>query len=205
MRLLLQNTNGLEPDLHYRKLDYVARNIVTHKIDITCLAETNVDWKKPFVRSACHDILRRHFKHHRLIPSVSPASTAKAYLPGGTATIVTDGYTGRIAESGVDPRGLGRWSFVRIKGKTDARILVVTVYQVCKSSINASGDSTAFSQQWNLLRAAGIDSPNPRAQFSSDLSDFLARYPNDPIIIAGDINSWLRNPNDDKNFENLIR
>ena len=128
-------------------MDYIARNIVTHKIDVACLAETNVDWKKPSVRSACHDLLRRHFKHHRLITSNSPATTRYVYLPGGTATIATNGYTGRIAESGSDPKGMGQWSYVQIKGKTDTRILVITVYQVCKSTVNTSGDSTAFIQQ----------------------------------------------------------
>jgi endonuclease/exonuclease/phosphatase family metal-dependent hydrolase len=100
---------------------------------------------------------------------------------------------------------MGRWSYVRIKGKTDTRLLVVTVYQVCKAPINTSGDSTAFTQQWNQIRATGDDTPNPRVKFTSDLSDFLAEYPNDPIILAGDINSWLGCPNDDKNFENLVR
>jgi hypothetical protein len=37
-----------------------------------------------------------------------------------------------------------------------------------------------------------------------DLSQFLDKYPNDPIIIAGDLNSWLQNPADDRNFANLI-
>jgi endonuclease/exonuclease/phosphatase family metal-dependent hydrolase len=91
---------------------------------------------------------------------------------------------------------MGRWSY---------RLLVVTIYQVYKASINTSSDLTAFTQQWKVIRATGDKTPNPRAKFTSDLSNFLAEYPNDPIILAGDINSWLGTPNDDKNFENLVR
>jgi hypothetical protein len=204
MRFILQNPYGLDAKNNYRKLDYIARNAAIYQVDVTCLPETNADWKQSSIRASCNALLRRHFKHHRLITSSSTAAALHAYLPGGTATLVTNGFTGRIANSGSDPRGLGRWTYVRIKGKSNARILVVTIYQVCKTTIQAAGDSTAFSQQWNLLRASGQDRPNPRAQFSQDLSDFLSEFPNDPIILAGDINSWLQNPNDDKNFANLV-
>jgi hypothetical protein len=191
MRLLLQNPYGLDASNNYRKLDYLAQHLATYQVDLACLPETNADWKKYSIRSACNALLRRHFRHHRLITSTSTADATHAYLPGGTATIVTNGYTGRIASSGSDPRGLGRWTYVRLKGKNNSRILVVTIYQVCKTTIHSAGDSTAFSQQWNLLRADGQDRPNPRAQFCTDLSAFLSDYPNDPIVLAGDINLWL--------------
>ena len=32
----------------------------------------------------------------------------------------------------------------------------------------------------------------------------MSNYPNDPIILAGDINSWLRNPLDDPTLENCV-
>jgi hypothetical protein len=204
MRLILQNPYGLDANHNFRKLDYIARNMTAYHADITCLPETNVPWYKPSVLKPCHAILRKHFKHHRLVTSSSPAAATNHFLPGGTACIVANEWTGRLATVGSDPRGLGRWSFIRVKGKNNSRVLIVTIYQVCKTSINAAGDSTAFSQQWHLLKADGDENPNPRSAFSSDLSLFLAAYPNDAIILAGDINSWLRNPADDLNFSNLV-
>jgi hypothetical protein len=116
MRLVLQNPYGLDASNHYRKLDYIARNSAIYQVDVTCLPETNADWKQAPIRASCNALLRRHFKHHRLITSTSTAAALHSYLPGGTATLVTNGFTGRIAESGSDPRGLGRWSYLRLKG-----------------------------------------------------------------------------------------
>jgi endonuclease/exonuclease/phosphatase family metal-dependent hydrolase len=99
---------------------------------------------------------------------------------------------------------MGRWSFVQSKGKFSQRLLVIMVYQVCKQSIRSAGGTTTFSQQWHHLRATRHTSPDPRKQFSSDLSAFLDRYPNDHVIITGDLNSWLWDPNDDKRFGKLV-
>ena len=204
MRLVLQNPYGLDASTGYRKLDLFARNLAAYQVDIGCLPETNADWKKLPVLKQCHAALRKHLKHHRLITSCSTAAANHSYLSGGTATIVANNWTGRIASTGEDSHGLGRWSYVRVKGKKERRLLVVTVYQVCKNSIGSAGDSTAFSHQWHILRARGEESPNPRAQFCSDLSTLLLTFPEDHIIIAGDINSWLGDANDDRNFSNLV-
>jgi hypothetical protein len=205
MRLLLQNTCGLDTKNNFQKLDLISQHMSASQIDIACLTETNVNWKKPHSHQLSNGIIRRHFKHHQLITACSTATAAHSYLPGGTATIITDEWTGCISNSGADPNGLGQWSYVRLKGKNNTRLLVIMTYQVCKSSILATGDSTAFSQQWHLLRASGDETPNPRAQFSNDLANFIANYPNDPIILAGDFNSRLRNPYDDVQLANLIR
>jgi endonuclease/exonuclease/phosphatase family metal-dependent hydrolase len=204
MRLICQNPYGLDASTNYRKMDLFARNMAAYQVDIGCLPETNADWKQPDVLQQCHSALRKHLKHHRLITSCSDAVARHSYLSGGTATIAANNWTGRIASSGTDSHGLGRWSYVRVKGKNERRLLVITVYQVCKGSIGTAGDTTNFSHQWHILRARGDEHPNPRAQFSSDLSDLLLSFPDDHILIAGDINSWLGDANDDKNFSNLV-
>jgi hypothetical protein len=204
MRLLLQNPHGLDAKTHYRKLDLIARSMAAYQFDVICLPETNCDWKKHSVLKECHSLLRKHLRHHRLITSCGPAKARHAFLPGGTATIVANNWTGRISDSGSDPHGLGRWTYVRTKGRTAARLLIITVYQVCKQTIKTAGCSTAFSQQWHALRADGKLKPDPRKQFSIDLSLFLDNHKQDHVIIAGDINSWLRDPTDDKRFGELV-
>jgi hypothetical protein len=204
MRLISQNPYGLDARTNYRKLDLLARNMAAYQVDVACLPETNADWKQPKATHECQSILRKHFKHHRLITSCSAATAAHSYLSGGTATIAANEWTGRLSESGADPRGLGRWSYIRTKGRSEKQLLIVTIYQVCKSSIASAGDSTAYSQQWHGLRSEGIENPDPRGQFTMDLSVFLTQYSNDYIIIAGDLNSWLRDPRDDKKFSALL-
>ena len=185
-------------------MDMLAKHIAAYQFDVVCLPETNADWKKYIPLKECNALLRSHLRHHRLITSCSKANARHIFLPGGTATIVANSWTGRIAESGEDPHGMGRWSFVRTKGKTAQRLLILTVYQVCKQTIRTAGGTTAFSQQWHHIRASGNESPDPRKQFSIDLSLFLDQFPADHVIIAGDLNSWLRDPNDDKRFGQLI-
>jgi hypothetical protein len=103
LRLLLQNPNGLDAKTHYRKLELIAKNMAAYQIDICCLPETNIDWKKLIALKECHASLRNHLRHHRLITSSSSATARHAYLPGGTATIASNNWTGRISEAGSDP------------------------------------------------------------------------------------------------------
>jgi hypothetical protein len=138
------------------------------------------------------------------VTSTSQADTYHSYLPGGTVTIAVNEWTSQISEAGKDPRGLGRWSFLRTKGKLEQKLLIITVYQVCKSSIHTSGPSMAFMQQFHSLQAQGIKNPDPRGHFCLALSAFLTKYPNDLIILAGDLNSWLQNPNDDRKCNVLV-
>jgi hypothetical protein len=128
MRLILQNPNGLDAQAHYRKLDLFARNMTAYQADVACLPETNTNWKKPRLKHEYYSTLQKHFKHHRLVTATSQATAAHSYLPGGTATIVTNEWTGRLTDTGDDPRGLGRWSYIRTKGKSEQRLLVVTAY-----------------------------------------------------------------------------
>jgi hypothetical protein len=126
LQILLQNTSGLDARTDYRKLNYLAHSMAAYQVDIGCLAETNVDWKKPTANYECNTILRKHFKHHRLVTSTSQADAAHSYLPGGTATLAVNEWTGRISETGADLSGLGHWSFIRTKGKSEKKLLVVT-------------------------------------------------------------------------------
>jgi hypothetical protein len=78
---------------------------------------------------------------------------------------------GRFQASGSDPHGLGRWSFIQMYGKDGKSLVVITAYRVCTGNIvSASGSSTAFHQQWNLVRLAGYSNPQPRNKFITDLS-----------------------------------
>jgi hypothetical protein len=90
MQLLLQNPYGLDPSNQYHKLDYITHSLATYNVDITCLPKASIDWKKPTILKPRHALLRKHYKHHRLIPLASSTTVNHAYLAGDTACITTN-------------------------------------------------------------------------------------------------------------------
>ena len=77
---------------------------------------------------------------------------------------------------------------------------------VCKTSISSTGPTTAFRQQYSILRAQGITNPNPRQQFIDDLSSFLEHYQSlgDRILLLGDFNTDLDSPSDSRSLRNML-
>ena len=131
--------------------------------------------------------------HSRLVTSTSNAPSASYTQYGGTCTGVTGKWSGRVKQHGMDPHGLGRWSYTTITGKHGHDVLVVTAYQVCKQSINSVGAQSSYAQQWHLLRQSGDPNPNPRKRFIQDLDTFLEPYHTQgiEILLLGDFNETL--------------
>jgi hypothetical protein len=112
--------------------------------------------------------------------------------------VINNNWTSRIIEKGSDPYGMGRWSYVILRGQDGQRILLVTAYRVCIQATSSAGPTTSTSQQFRFLsrefRAAEvIEDPQPRKQFIIDLQDWL-EYQNTAgcfIILALDSNEGL--------------
>ena len=193
LRILLQNPNKISAQNDFVDFQYICQRMLAHDVDIFGLSESGVDWKQGYPRNKCNQIMRDFWPHSRLIGSTSDIPSKEVVQFGGTCTVVTDKWTGRIESSGSDPQGLGRWSYVRLNGKNGRRVTIVTVYQVCKQSVTTAGAKTAYMQQWNLLRRAGQDDPNPRKSFCKDLDAFLTplQAAGDELLVMGDLNEQL--------------
>jgi hypothetical protein len=88
-------------------------------------------------------------------------------------TTVTGCWQSWIAEKGQDPKGLGRWSFMRIASRK-ASLIIITAYRPCTST----GPSTVWMQRWSLLREAGERTPDPIKSFYQDLESTLLDWKN---------------------------
>ena len=148
----MQNPNRISAQNDFVDFQYICQRMLSHDVDIWGLSESGIDWKQGFPRHRCTQILKDFWPHSKLIGSTSDIPSTEVTQYGGTCTVVTDKWTGRIEDSGSDPNGLGRWSYVRLNGRNGRRVLLLTVYQVCKQSVNTAGGMTAFTQQWNLLQ-----------------------------------------------------
>jgi hypothetical protein len=96
------------------------------------------------------------------------------HQPGGTLTAICENWVSRVICKREDPFGLGRWSYVTLRGVGSAKITVVTAYNACVSA----GYTTFYHQQLRVLsrlhREQRIEAPpNPRHQFILDLQSWL--------------------------------
>jgi hypothetical protein len=92
--------------------------------------------------------------------------------------MVCNHWTFRVVEVGIDPFGLGRWSYVVMRGQGGIIIVLITAYRVCKQTVSSAGPTTSTAQQFRVLsehfRAADrVDDPIPRHQFIVDLQGWI--------------------------------
>ena len=67
---------------------------------------------------------------------------------------------------------LGRWSWMKFRGKQDSKVLVITTYQVSQTAAVGLGMETVYMQQWQKLTKTRTK-VNPRAQFWEDLTSVI--------------------------------
>eukprot|EP00957_Ditylum_brightwellii_P079013 6009539-Ditylum_brightwellii.AAC.1 len=70
---------------------------------------------------------RKVFQQMTLIAGGS-ADPAGYYQQGGTCTGVVGQLVGRIISSGTDESSLGRWSYIKIAGRANRQVCIVTAY-----------------------------------------------------------------------------
>lgn len=105
--------------------------------------------------------------------------------------VVCGNWVSSVVAKGEDPLGLGRWSYVTLRGKGETKITVVTAYNACQSS----GDTKYYQQQLRILSRLHreqniLASPNPRRQFILDLQSWMEylRSEGHHFILAMDAN-----------------
>jgi hypothetical protein len=146
-------------------------------VDVIHLPEANVDWRHPKEYKKCRKAVTSVFQHAKISTSSSRKRIVTAKQPGGTVTIGVDNFIGRIFETGCD-KEFGRWSYMKASGRNARAIVILTVYQVCKQPVEASGVTTTCTQQHIILdeqhhlvtSATGKVTLHPRKALIQDLS-----------------------------------
>ncbi len=109
--------------------------------------------------------------------------------------IATDRWVSRLQSKGQDPFGLGRWSYMILKGRGNRSVSVITANRVCKSSFDSAGDTTCYMQQLRSILSHNNSigrqqMPDPHHQFVIDLQSWITmlRKKNISIILSLDGN-----------------
>jgi hypothetical protein len=80
-----------------------------------------------------------------------------------------------------------------LTGSDGDSVTIYSFYNVVDVKLQNAGPSTVFSQQYRLLRLAGVTFPNPRQQCVEDLQRAVTKSVdnNEAIVIIGDFNEEL--------------
>jgi hypothetical protein len=133
--------------------------------------EHNLQWDRVLLKEA-KQLQRRFFDHGHLETFESALTFPTSYKPGGTCIGINGKWTTRMTESGTDPSGHGRWSYVILSGRA-LDVMFVSAYWVCQKAGSKVGPLTSYAQQWTMSRLAGNRSPDPRNDFLTDLIQFV--------------------------------
>ena len=157
-------------------------------VDVACITEPNVHWGKVKHKDNWFERSSGWFESRRLAVSYHQKrgrlATVNQY--GGTMTIARNDISHRAVQSGYDSSGMGRWSYIRFRGKRKNVTRVMTCYCPNKST---TGPNTVYSQQ---LQTLGRD---PIACFWDDLEEEVkqCQHQGEQVILLGDWNTDANN------------
>jgi hypothetical protein len=155
IRISTWNPNGINAN----QVHSILQQSLDLSIDIQGYSEQNRDFLKQSQRQAFQEATTRMDRHSRAIWGTSQVIVEGDYKPGGTALITFGKTAGRVKERGSDP--LGRWTYQILDGKGNKEVLIMNVYQCCKSPTNPTG-ITAYHQQTIMLSEMDKTDTNPR-------------------------------------------
>ena len=103
------------------------------------------------------------------------------YQPGSTGVVALDDECTHVVEKGHDHSQMGRWSWLKFRGKQSYTLRVLSVYRPVKSL----GLSSTFQQQVRGLHKISICG-NPRQVLLDDLQTLLQQWveAGDNIVVA---------------------
>ena len=113
---------------------------------------------------------------------------SSSYQRGGTGILVRDHQTGRVCGSGVDPLGLGRWTWVRFRGSHGNHLRVYSAYRPVPNQRDLG--SVWMQQEAFFLTSTPPRTLDPRQAFVEDLLEELSRahHDGDQLLVAMDAN-----------------
>ncbi len=195
-RVILQNPNGIKPSVTDHNFMFSLHLCNEIGAGAVCLAETNLNWHHKQHYAALSRCMHRNWPASKHQASIPAEAFFGDYQPGGTLTLIVDRWTSRVQSSGMDPYGLGRWSYIVLRGKKDINLCIVTAYRVCKDKY--TGPKTAYQQQRRQLSAMfrsqnNVVDPDPNRQFILDLQSWVTHIQQNgmQVILSLDNNEEL--------------
>ena len=178
--------------------DELLQDLKEHQIDIYGMVETNVCWAKIENQFRPNNRFKHAFEASKVSFSYNTHGIQHfdKRQPGGTLTIAINSFCHRSTLTGKDPSGLGRWSWIRIQGKSCC-LQVITIYRPVQST-NVTG---VYRQQQSYLMGNGI-SKCPRQLILDDLAKEIIKRKG--IIGVNFLRAFLHNDDPNVFYEHIL-
>jgi hypothetical protein len=191
--LYFKNINGIKNYNSWEIWEHACQTLYSQQVDIFGISESNIKWNAKLRSEASTKCHQRDSYHKVLIDTSSSDPTINTYQPGGTATIVTNKWTGRTTQPIQDSSGMAGWSGYKLQTNFYTYLIIITVF---RPNI-AEGLSTCYQQHISIMKRQGKTNPDPRQQLLDDLTNLIVDFnsKNHKTIVMIDANEGLYTPN----------
>ena len=167
LRFSFLNIDGFPNKQNDKKLKHFKNFCTSNHLDVIGLSETNSQWNRLGPERQPSELLAgwKEYKPRCELGYFKQTSAQGAHVYGGTAVMAFHTARDRSRTTGQDPRGMGRWSWIRLHGKEDTTIRFVSCYRPVKPSSYAG---SVWAQQKALFDELDVPG-NPRDIFLTNL------------------------------------
>ena len=164
------------------------------EIDVCGFQEIGINWRNCRGKGSLRERMKYHgWEYSRIVASYNKNCEIGKHQYGGTMTFMKDQITHRVSASGIDESGLGRWSWIQLKGSNNHKARIITVYQpnVQKDPLHSS---SVYQQQKRYHIQKGKDTC-PNELLRNDLEQMIqtCRKKGEKIVVLIDCNEDVRN------------
>jgi hypothetical protein len=188
---MLHNVSNLPAGRRVTKSRKLISAIAHTQTDAIMMTEMGLPWRKLDNRDRWYERVREAFQSTRSSLANNLNEPKQTTVPqyGGVGVMVVNDMTHRIVSQGTDPTNLGRWSWVRLEGKQEHHLRIVSVYR----PVDSVGPGTVYSQHERHFSKIGRTT-NPREAIYEDLFDAITSWKalGDHIIVGIDANEDVR-------------
>jgi hypothetical protein len=178
------NASGILSKDGFAELHTLCVSLKSRSVDAIAIQEPNTDFLKADIREQYTKIFNEHFGQARVLMATSCIDPPRAWKPGG------GGNPGNCRQhvSKVSRDDLGRWVSATLTSSDGDSLTVFSVYNVVDVKLQDAGPSTVFSQQYRLLKLAGVTHPRPRQQCVDDLNREIVKLVKnrETVAVLGD-------------------
>ena len=163
------------------------------KADLIGLAETNVNWNKLSNANSLYSRVKSTWREFRTVTSHNITEKMGRCQRGGTCMFSISQVSHRVAATGKDNRGLGRWTWMELQGRGNHRTRIITAYRPGLKP-HETKLTTVFDQHMRYIRKKSLNT-NPRKLFDDDIQSELQNLigSNIKVILMIDVNENVIN------------
>jgi hypothetical protein len=152
-RIGVRNINSLPIKSNHSKNAFILKDIEEGEFDVFCTTEVNIAWHNVEAVDKVNERFRGKLEFAKYTTSHNEDRQYKEkYQRGGTMIVANGNICARIVETGQE-KGLGRWSWIKIRGCRGLTVIIATIYR----PVYAEGALSTYQQHKSMLLLQGIN------------------------------------------------